>query len=164
IRKAGFALSPPEYVSLTDNQEAKNPTFSQLIAFLYNDPTDDEYYSILSFNCTGFAEMLHNNAEAAGIKAAFVAVYFEGEDTGHALNAFVTSDKGLVYVDCTGEGLGWYGYTIEYDGIAHVFKGEEYRRWSINKYTFVNYRYYEPYRQTSDWEEMGIVESIKIYW
>jgi len=75
ISKGGIVF-PREYVSLTDNPYATNPTWSRLMSFLYSDPTDDEYYNLLTFNCTNFAERLHNNAEAAGIKAAFVALYF----------------------------------------------------------------------------------------
>ena len=40
-------------------------------------------------------------AEAAGIRAAEVQVTLVGENVGHALNAFLTTDKGLVYVDDT---------------------------------------------------------------
>jgi len=169
ISKGGIVF-PREYVSLTDNPYATNPTWSRLMSFLYSDPTDDEYYNLLTFNCTNFAERLHNNAEAAGIKAAFVTLYFKDQDTGHALNAFTTRDKGLVYVDCTG-GDGSerfrqqiYGYTVEYDSIVYVWKGDNYLRWSIDNYGFRNYHYYEPYRSTSAWEPAGVVESIKIYW
>jgi len=44
---------------------------------------------------------VHNNAEAAGIKAAWISIYFEGDDEGHACNAFQTVDRGLIYIDCT---------------------------------------------------------------
>ena len=38
-------------------------------------------------------------------RAAFVAVLFSDNEAGHALNAFRTTDRGLVYVDCTGRGF-----------------------------------------------------------
>ncbi|GAH36142.1 unnamed protein product, partial [marine sediment metagenome] len=154
--------------NLKNNSNAENPTWVKLMVFLRADPTDDEYYSEYTFNCVSFAEMLHNNAEAKGIKAAFVGVYFRDSDIGHALNAFVTVDKGLVYVDCTGgsftERWRYRTYSTEYDSVAYVWKGEEYGRWDINSSNIGRYRYYERFRKTSDWREGRIVESIKIYW
>jgi len=51
--------------------------------------------------CADFAERLHNNAELAGIRCAYVSVDLAGS-AGHACNAFQTTDMGLVYIDCTG--------------------------------------------------------------
>jgi len=154
--------------NLKNNSNAENPTWVKLMVFLRADPTDDEYYSEYTFNCVSFAEMLHNNAEAKGIKAAFVGVYFRDSDIGHALNAFVTVDKGLVYVDCTGgsftERWRYQSYSTEYDSVAYVWKGEEYGRWDINSSNIGRYQYYERFRSTGDWRGGGIVESIKIYW
>jgi hypothetical protein len=62
--------------------------------------------------CADFAERLHNDAEMAGIRCAYVSIELSGytdpnnfgisADTGHALDAFQTTDRGLVYVDDTG--------------------------------------------------------------
>jgi len=62
--------------------------------------------------CADFAERLHNDAEMAGIRCAYVSLELSGytdpnnfgisSDTGHALDAFQTTDRGLVYVDDTG--------------------------------------------------------------
>jgi hypothetical protein len=61
--------------------------------------------------CADFAERLHNDAEIAGIRCAYVSVDLSGytdpyhygipSTTGHALDAFQTTDRGLVYVDDT---------------------------------------------------------------
>jgi hypothetical protein len=51
--------------------------------------------------CADFAERLHNNAELAGIRCAYVSVGLAGSE-GHACNAFQTTDRGLIYIDCTG--------------------------------------------------------------
>ena len=51
--------------------------------------------------CGNFAQELHNNAEEAGIRTAFVAIHYE-EGIPHAINAFKTIDQGLVYIDVTG--------------------------------------------------------------
>jgi hypothetical protein len=62
--------------------------------------------------CGDFAERLHNEAEKAGIRCAYVSIDLSGypdpshlgipSNSGHALDAFQTTDRGLVYVDVTG--------------------------------------------------------------
>jgi len=51
--------------------------------------------------CADFAERLHNNAELAGIRCAYVSITLSG-NTGHACDAFQTTDRGVIYVDVTG--------------------------------------------------------------
>jgi len=98
-----------EPVELINNPDATNPTFAELVAFIERDRTDEYSYIFgppkNAFVCSDFAETVHNNAEAAGIRAAWVGIDIEGEPEGHALNAFETTDLGLVYIDCTGKGL-----------------------------------------------------------
>lgn len=55
---------------------AVNPTFKQMIDFVKADQTDKIPYINSSFACSDFAEKLHNNAEKAGYKCAFVSLYF----------------------------------------------------------------------------------------
>lgn len=137
-----------------------DPTWDELISFLESDDTDEQPYIEDLFVCADFAEMLHNNAEESGIKALYVGVDFiVGE--GHALNAFNTTDKGLVYVDCT------RGFSTpitaeltdsekreerEHDKIAYVVEGKEYGLISINKATSSEYWFYEDY--TKKWEDL----------
>ena len=98
-----------EPIELINNPNATDPTYAELLVFLESDQVDRYSYIVgppeLAYVCTDFAGDVHNNAEAAGIRAAFVAVYIAGIDKGHALNAFRTTDMGLVYIDCTGKGL-----------------------------------------------------------
>jgi len=95
---------------LHNNPNAKNPSWEELLDFLYNDKTDQHPYIIGSFICADFAETLHNNAEKMGIRAAYVSA-----NKDHALNAFDTPDKGMIYVDVGG-----------LDTVAHVVIGKEY--------------------------------------
>lgn len=95
------------WITLYNNPNAKNPTWNELETFLAQDKTDEHPYNLLTFVCADFAEMLHNNAEAAGIRAAYVCVWlgpcsYFPSGGGHCLNAFETTDHGLVYIDCTG--------------------------------------------------------------
>jgi hypothetical protein len=148
-------------VCLVNYKNATDPTWDELISFLEGDDTDEHPYIEDSFVCADFAEMLHNNAEMSGIKAAYVGVDFiVGE--GHAINTFNTTDKGLVYVDCT---RGFSAPIIaeltdsekreerEHDKIAYVVEGKEYGLISIDKATSPVYWFYEDY--TKKWEELG---------
>ena len=87
-----------EPIEICNHIKATDPTWSELISFLRRDTTDQIPYQDYEFVCSDYAEMLHNNAEAAGIKAAWVGVDFYGEEVGHAVNAFNVTDKGLVYI------------------------------------------------------------------
>lgn len=128
-----------------------NPTWEELKSFLRADGTDEHSYYYATFICGDFAEMLHNNAEKVGIRAALVVVSFYN-DIPHALNAFYTTDKGLVYVDCTGYDLGnvypkWDSRSEidNWDKIAYVAEGEEYGCISLDIANSPNYNFYENY-------------------
>ena len=121
-----------EPVELINNPNATNPTFAELVAFLERDRTDQYAYIVgppeNAFVCSDFAETVHNNAEAAGIRAVWVGIDIEGETEGHALNAFETTDLGLVYIDCTGKGLrdDEHPSPLGWDRRARVEMGEPY--------------------------------------
>ncbi len=97
-----YGASPAEPVNLNNNEAARNPTWQELVSFLELDDTDKGAYGFGLQVCADFANELHDNAEKASIKAAWVAIEFEGDSEGHAFNAFETTDRGLIFVDCTG--------------------------------------------------------------
>jgi hypothetical protein len=75
----------------------RDPTYNQAVAFLEKDKTDRNKYDEDSYVCSHFARDVDNNAEAEGLRCAFVSlIYPEG---GHAIVAFDTIDEGLVYFD-----------------------------------------------------------------
>jgi len=93
-------------ILLLNNEEAVDVTWEYLKQFLLDDQTDEYLFEDGYFTCGDFAEKLHNNAEKAGIKAAFVCLDFSGGSAviDHASNAFYTTDLGLVvYIDDTGD-------------------------------------------------------------
>lgn len=145
-------------VNLRNTPDAKNISFTELKSFIRRDDTSEKLYLIM--HCVDFAELLHNNAERAGIKAAFVTINFKGEEIGHALNAFKTTDKGLVYIDCTGTKLKLVDVTTikgekislfdkprpgEYDKVAYIEKGKEYGVINIDKAESLDYGFYVEY-------------------
>lgn len=91
-----------KYVTIKTYRDAKPVSYSDLIAFLDNDNTEDKIYVEPAYTCVDFSAELYNNAEANGIKCGLVAVNYEEPILGHAFNAFETTDRGIVYIDCTG--------------------------------------------------------------
>ncbi len=61
-------------VKLIDNREAMDPTYDELLHFLKIDDTEMASYIKGEYVCTDFAENLHNNAEIAGIRTAYVII------------------------------------------------------------------------------------------
>jgi len=148
-----------EPVRLYENTQSSDPSWEQLKGFVLNDDTDEQLYILDSFMCTSFATMLHDRAEAAGIRAAYVSIDFR-DGPGHALNAFNTTDRGLVYIDCTGQGLNTAvpGMTLDgedttmnYDKVAYVAVGYEYGLISLDKASAFDYEFYEQW--TQQWED-----------
>ncbi len=155
-----------EPIILIDNPAAINPTYAELVAFIGQDTTDAKDYlehPRIGYVCADFAEDVHNNAEAAGIRAASVSIDFEGDEEGHALNVFETIDKGLVYIDCTGQSSGdklniHLEYTEEgvifvsdnpegWDAVAYVKIGKEYGLVPLGRANALYYNFYEEYQQ-----------------
>ena len=138
----------------------RNPSWAELKDFLYEDDTDEMEYVYPTTVCFDFAQRLQNNAEAAGWRCAFVEVELEGypdwygygipSSTGHALNAFETTDKGLVYIDCTAAP----GHRGNADKTVDVKVGGQYVPKSI---------FPEP-GWSSTWGNMGTVLDVEIYW
>jgi len=155
-----YLKEPSLPIHLVNNPDARDVSFAELKSFLLEDDTDEEDYVVGVRTCGNFAEKLHDNAEKAEIRAAFVALHFSGEpESPHALNAFQTTDRGLVYVDCIGEGLEpvtseeWLyeeAYTCENDKVAYIEVGKEYGVVSIDKAESLQYSFYIEYNQ--DWQ------------
>lgn len=140
-----------EPVVLYENDYAADPSWEQLKQFVVNDATDEQPYIADSFVCADFAAMLHNRAEAAGIRTAYVSVEFT-DGPGHALNAFNTTDQGLIYIDCTGQGMNVATSTgiddirqepVSYDKVAYLSTGHEYGLLSLDKAYSFDYAFYE---------------------
>jgi len=182
------------FIVLINNENAVDPSYSQLVSFLRQDRTDQFPYiytigapgiyygkpeSHVNLEhiqtiidgiaqpgnphiCADFAERLHNNAEMAGIRCAYVSVTLAGytgpynygisSSTGHACNAFQTTDRGLVYIDCTGMSDS-YGPDNN-DKVVDVQVGEQYNP----EYLFPSGGWYIPSGT------MGRVTGLQVIW
>lgn len=145
---------------LVDNPDSSKSTWSELKLFLMQDITNTRQYVLGEYDCSEFSRDVHNNAEAAGIRAAVVHVAWTNSNTAHALNAFLTTDYGLVYVDCTGA-----------DTVARIKVNRPYRAVQINAVSIGNIRedwywngLYAYYYIPTSTGGQAITDEIIIYW
>lgn len=136
-------------IILKNKASARNPDWEELLDFLEKDKTDKNLYVSGEYECGNFAQELHDNAESRGIRAAFVVVHFY-DDVSHGLNAFKTTDRGLVYIDVTGDTMPSSGVSL--DKLVIIKKDELYDA----SFLFPGYlEISKDYRK---------VKSIEIYW
>jgi len=90
--------SDVEYLKNGGRYELHDPTYSELLEFLKSDKTDDKKYIDNVYVCRHFANEVNNNSEAYGIRCAYVGVDLSGPED-HAIVAFNTTDKGVIYYD-----------------------------------------------------------------
>ena len=148
-------------INLINGESATDPTWQELLQLILADDTDEHTYIQGVYMCGSFAETLHTNAEQQGMRAAWVAIYFADRSESHALNAFCTVDRGLVFVDCTGGGFEVvipsleenYRSDINHDKMAYVQLGKEYGLISLERAESPSYDFYENYvRKWRDYE------------
>jgi hypothetical protein len=149
----------------------EDPTWSELEEFLERDDTDTIPYTEDDFDCSGFAITLRDRAWRYGMRSAYVELVFsEGE--GHALNAFDTTDKGLIYVDNTQADQIAYIEVGQLCGAIHLdtvksryiaCSGDPDEFWGSLEYTtssdLFSYSYYVDYQERVQFYE----ESVDAY-
>jgi len=125
---------PESVLPEIEESDTRNPSWEELKAFLLKDDTDKMEYVFPTTVCEDFAKKLQKNAKEAGWRCAFVSVQLDGYPdwynlgipsyTGHACNAFETTDRGLVYIDCTSSASG--SGPLHGDCIVDVQIGNDY--------------------------------------
>ena len=138
--------------------------------------------------CADFAERLHNDAEMAGIRCAYVTIGLSGytdpshygipSNTSHAFDAFQTSDRGLIYIDFTGKGFSdiqafnqtgtTLGEASNNKKVAYIQIGESYGLISLdtaNNYGFQysGYQQWTQDKQTLDSEQSSYSSQTEAY-
>jgi hypothetical protein len=89
--------STNDFTSANQTITLKNPTFQEMKDFILNDTTSRKQFVIYQYECRHFATELDNSAEDKGLRCAFVLLcYDEGQ---HAVVAFDTADRGLVFIE-----------------------------------------------------------------
>jgi len=98
----------------------RNPTYKEMREFLSQDTTDSRTYVVDKYNCSDFSAEINNNAESQGIRCAVVDIFHPG-GYGHAIVAFETVDKGLIFIE------------PQFDHEVSLIVGESYS--DVNNYT-----------------------------
>jgi hypothetical protein len=101
--------------------------YSEVVTFLRTDQTDKNEYVEQVFDCVTFTKLVKEDANGEGIKCAFVIMDLSGakKNTSHAINAFETTDRGIVYFDpqTDGERFGIYvGGTYKLSEVYKITK------------------------------------------
>ncbi|MBN1690030.1 MAG: hypothetical protein JW901_03305 [Dehalococcoidia bacterium] len=113
---AGFD-NGKEYVVTHLDQYVTIPkavAYEEVLGFLKEDKTDEQEFIDQYFDCISFANDLKERATTHGIKCAVVSMDLTGtKRIGHAINAFETTDRGIVYFDPQTDGQ---RYGIEVGG------------------------------------------------
>ncbi len=75
----------------------RNPTYKEMMDFLTSDEIDSNSFIKGQYVCSDFSSDLNHNAEIKGIRVAYVRI--RSEEWGHAVVAFETVDRGLVFIE-----------------------------------------------------------------
>jgi hypothetical protein len=133
---------------IRNSPDACNVSYGELMDFILRDKTDQLIYDDSGFVCIDFAVAVHDNAERQNISAGVVTCNIGG--TLHALDVFNTTDRGLVYIDCTGGRAG--APVHNYDKIAYV-------EWLYRVEPVVDI---SPYHYVND--KHDTVTNVHLYW
>jgi hypothetical protein len=97
-----IGLENSSIAETTTRVKLHNPTYKELREFLTADETNSNEFIRGEYVCFQFATELNNKAEANGIRAAYVRLRFE--EWAHAVVAFETVDRGLVFIEPQSDG------------------------------------------------------------
>jgi septal ring factor EnvC (AmiA/AmiB activator) len=90
----------------------KDPTYKMMQEFIDQDKTDKRTYISGLYDCTNFCADIINNASKQGLRCGYVEIDFP--DSAHAIIAFDTTDKGVIYIE------------PQYDEFVELEVGEHY--------------------------------------
>jgi len=76
----------------------RDPSYQEMKDFLEQDDTSEQEYLRNEYICVDFAANVKANAAEEGIRCAYVVIEYLGTN-GHAIVAFDTTDRGLVYIE-----------------------------------------------------------------
>jgi hypothetical protein len=98
--QAGAQTGPSGQQTLQTSNEYSlhNPTYQEMKTFLAQDPTNNNSYVESKYVCVDFAAGVKNDADAKGIRCGVVDIFYP-DGYGHTINAFDTTDRGLIYIE-----------------------------------------------------------------
>ena len=152
MREINYTSHISGRVNVMDNPNARDVSYSELLKFLMEDQTDKIIYEEGVFSCPDFSQTLQQNAEMRGINCAWVYVDLL-EIVDHSLNAFLTTDRGLIFIDDSGMAVG-FTHPYNMDKTVILNRGQRYCPESL----------FSESGWTSKWNCTGTIVDYKIYW
>jgi hypothetical protein len=86
-----------DYAAGNQTIETRNPTFKEVKDFILKDTTSHNKFITNVYECRHFTTDVNNNAEALGIRCAFVLLCYQNGQ--HAVVGFDTTDRGMIYIE-----------------------------------------------------------------
>ena len=99
LTAAASANATAGIVSTNRTVTLKNPTFQELKNFVLTDPTHRHAFIPNEYECRSVATDMINNAFHQGLLAVFVLICYGPGLGQHAVVAFNTIDRGLIYIE-----------------------------------------------------------------
>lgn len=118
---------PPVKFEFRENKNEKVMQLSEILFFVRYTWKNEHDYVLDHYDCKHFAYQLYLDAQKANLSVRFVTMTIKGSPVGHALNAFKTSDHGILFLDFTPKNTG-EGRSIAQKNVVYVSSGEPYVR------------------------------------
>lgn len=150
-------------IVMHNNVYASPKKYSTVLRFILEDTTDKRTYVEDVYQCSDFAVEIHDNAEMRGIESGIVALELRnGADVSyHAINVFNTTDRGLVYFDCTGIDQEIKDHLIEED---FYFQGGDTRVYPVEDEKYRMECLWYGLDEYVDFDDDSVVDRMTIYW
>jgi hypothetical protein len=82
------------YSSVTNNV-----SYKAVMTFIAKDRTDTNTYDTIKYNCFNYSADVISNAINQHIRCGFVYIMFKEPHSAHAIIAFSTTDRGIIYIE-----------------------------------------------------------------
>ncbi len=98
-------------------RNATDVSYDNLTAFLAANDIEQLVYADPGYKPVEYAALLHDKAESSGINCTVIGSSIADDMPANAIDAFKTTDKGMVYVDTTAMNVSQANYTVPFDEI-----------------------------------------------
>lgn len=98
-------------------RNATDVSYNNLKSFLSANDIEQLVYADSSYRPVEYAALLHDKAESSGINCTVIGSGIVSDNPANAIDAFLTTDKGMVYVDTTAMNVSQDNYTVPLDEI-----------------------------------------------
>jgi len=112
-------------------KEEKSWKLSEILYFIRYNWKNERDYVLDEYDCKHFAHQLYLDAQKKQIPVRFVGISMKNSPVGHAINALMSSDHGIVFVDFTPMKTA-EGKSIAQKNVVYVAKDEPYLRLPID--------------------------------